>query len=128
PFPFVPFVTFCSTASVFVVQLFCFPLPPQVIVIPHRTRLPLAWKLAMKRPLLLASLILLAVVATSAWSFYRRASSGEGMTAQATRFLETLSADQKKIALLPYDSESRVNWHFIPFFDKDGKPGRKGLQ
>ena len=82
----------------------------------------------MKRPLVIASLLLLALVATSAWSYYRRVGAGEGMTAQATKFLATLSADQKKIAVLPYDSESRTNWHFIPFFDKDGKPGRKGLQ
>ena len=82
----------------------------------------------MKRPSLLASFLLLALVATSAWSFYRRAGTGEGMTAQATTFLATLSADQKKIAILPYDSETRVKWHFIPYFDVDGKPGRKGLQ
>ncbi|MCE9524616.1 MAG: DUF3500 domain-containing protein [Planctomycetales bacterium] len=82
----------------------------------------------MKRPLLLVSLLLIALVATSAWSFYRRTGAGEGMTAQASKFLDTLSADQKKIAILPYESEARVGWHFIPFFDKDGKPGRKGLQ
>jgi hypothetical protein len=82
----------------------------------------------MKRSYLFAALILVTLVATSAWSFFRRASSGEGMTAQGTKFLDTLSADQKKIAVLPYDSEARVGWHFIPFFDKDGKPGRKGLQ
>ncbi len=82
----------------------------------------------MKRPYLFATLILLALVATSAWSYYRRVGAGEGMTAQAEKFLATLTSDQKKIAVLSFDSESRVNWHFIPFFDKDGKPGRKGLQ
>ena len=82
----------------------------------------------MKRSHLLVAFLLLTLVATSAWSYFRRASSGEGMTAQATKFLGTLSEDQKKIAVLPYDSEARVGWHFIPFFDKDGKPGRKGLQ
>lgn len=82
----------------------------------------------MKRSYLLASFLLLTIIATSAWSFFRRVGAGEGMTAQGTKFLDALSADQKKIAVLPYDSESRVGWHFIPFFDKDGKPGRKGLQ
>jgi Protein of unknown function (DUF3500) len=82
----------------------------------------------MKRPFVQAALILLALLGTSAWSYYRRVGAGEGMTAQAEKFLATLSTDQKKIAILPFDSESRVNWHFIPFFDKDGKPGRKGLQ
>ena len=82
----------------------------------------------MKRPFLLASLLLLALVATSAWSYYQRVGTGEGMTAQATKFLDTLSADQKKVAVLPYESEARVGWHFIPFPDADGKPGRKGLQ
>jgi hypothetical protein len=82
----------------------------------------------MKRPFFIASLLLFAFVATSAWPYYRRMSAGEGMTSQAAKFLDTLSADQKKIAALPFDSETRVDWHFIPFFDKDGKPGRKGLQ
>lgn len=82
----------------------------------------------MKRPFLIASLVLLALVATSAWSYYRRVSSGEGMTAQADKFLASLTEDQKKIAVLPFDSEVRVRWHFIPYFDIDGKPGRKGLQ
>ncbi|MBC7855947.1 MAG: DUF3500 domain-containing protein [Pirellulaceae bacterium] len=82
----------------------------------------------MKRPFLLASLLLFALVATSAWSYYRRAGAGEGMTAQAEKFLATLTADQKKIAVLPFDSDARLGWHFIPFPDTDGKPGRKGLQ
>ena len=82
----------------------------------------------MKRPFLIASVLLLALVATSAWSFFRRVGAGEGMTAQATKFLDTLSTDQKKVAVLPYDSDARVGWHFIPFPDADGKPGRKGLQ
>src|SRR3954468_3832446 len=82
----------------------------------------------MKRPNLLASLVLLALVATSAWSYFRRAGAGEDMTVQATKFLATLSADQKKLAVLPFDIDTRVKWHFIPFADNGGIPGRKGLQ
>jgi hypothetical protein len=82
----------------------------------------------MKRLLIIASLLLLALAATSAWSYYRRVGAGEGMTAEATKFLATLSEDQKKVAVMAYEAPERVGWHFIPFFDKDGKPGRKGLQ
>ena len=82
----------------------------------------------MKRSHLFAALLLVTLVATSAWSYFRRGSTGAGMTVHANEFLGTLSADHKEIAVLPYDSEARVGWHFIPFADMDGKPGRKGLQ
>ena len=82
----------------------------------------------MKRHFLLASLFLLALAASSAWSYYRLIGAGEGMTTQATKFLATLSEDQKKVAVMDFDAPERVGWHFIPFPDKDGKPGRKGLQ
>ena len=39
----------------------------------------------------------------------------------ADSFLQQLDAGQKATALMPYESEQRVGWHFIP------KPERKGL-
>lgn len=39
----------------------------------------------------------------------------------ADSFLDQLDADQKATATMPYDSEKRVDWHFIP------KKTRKGL-
>ena len=39
----------------------------------------------------------------------------------ADAFLETLDEEQKSVAVVPYDSPKRVDWHFIP------KKTRKGL-
>lgn len=47
---------------------------------------------------------------------------GEQMTDAAKRFIATLSDEQKKAAIMPYDSPDRVKWHFIPM------ASRKGLQ
>jgi len=44
------------------------------------------------------------------------------VTPAAQAFVKTLSAEQKKTALLPYSSALRTDWHFIP------KDERKGLQ
>jgi hypothetical protein len=56
-----------------------------------------------------------------AYTSFRRESS-DGITTAAQSFLKTLSADQLKIAQLPYAAPERVDWHFIP------KPARKGMQ
>lgn len=53
-------------------------------------------------------------------NFRREGSDGTAMAAQS--FLKTLSADQLKVAQLPYAAPERVDWHFIP------KPARKGMQ
>lgn len=64
--------------------------------------------------------VLLVAVAVSA---QRQAPpAGEAMTVAAKRFLDTLSAEQKSQAVLPYADPSRTDWHYIP------KPSRKGLQ
>lgn len=47
---------------------------------------------------------------------------GAAMTAAATAFTKMLSKEESAKAMLPYDSEKRVGWHFIP------KNDRKGLQ
>ena len=40
--------------------------------------------------------------------------SAATMTKAAAQFLDGLSADQKAKAVLPFDSEDRLRWHFIP--------------
>ena len=40
--------------------------------------------------------------------------SAATMTKAAAQFLDSLSADQKAKAVLPFDSEDRLRWHFIP--------------
>ncbi len=76
----------------------------------------------MKRPLLILTLLALALTSTAGWSYYRRVSAGEGMTEQATKFLATLSDEQRKKANLQYDSPARSEWHFIPApkFEREG--------
>ena len=46
---------------------------------------------------------------------------GQQMETFATAFLDTLDESQKADATMPYDSDKRVDWHFIP------KKTRKGL-
>ena len=47
--------------------------------------------------------------------------AGESMVEAAQGFANTLTAEQTKIAVLPYADATRVDWHFIP------KAERKGL-
>ncbi len=72
------------------------------------------------KTLQVAAVFLLVVVAISA---QRQAPlAGEAMTTAAKGFVDTLSAEQKSQAVLPYADSSRTDWHYIP------KPSRKGLQ
>jgi Protein of unknown function (DUF3500) len=41
---------------------------------------------------------------------------------QAKAFLSSLTAEQKAKAVMPFDSEKRVNWHFIPMATRKGLP------
>lgn len=70
---------------------------------------------------LIAGLSGLAVIAQKAET------PGTKMTHAAEKFLEGLSAEQKKKALYDYDSEERTNWNFIPLQDKEKKSTRKGV-
>ncbi len=74
------------------------------------------------KPLVALSLLLVLPLATSAWSYYRQESAAREMTVSAQKFLDLLSAEQRKAAQLDYDTPKRVDWHFIP------KDSRKGLQ
>jgi Protein of unknown function (DUF3500) len=46
----------------------------------------------------------------------------------AQKFIDTLTPDQKKQTLFPFDSPERINWNFVPLQDKSKKPTRKGLR
>jgi hypothetical protein len=48
--------------------------------------------------------------------------TGTAMTAAAEQFVGLLSPQQREQTVLPYESPSRTDWHYIP------KPSRKGLQ
>jgi hypothetical protein len=76
----------------------------------------------MKHRSLLALTLGCAVVVAGAGWVYQRATAGSAMTDGATKFIATLSEEQKKQTVLPYDTPKRLEWHFIP------KDERKGLQ
>src|SRR6266404_6169416 len=63
-----------------------------------------------------ASLITLSLVltASAAWSYYRLAGAGETMIEAATKFIGTLTTDQRAQAVLSYNDNRRTDWHFIP--------------
>lgn len=76
----------------------------------------------MKRTLALTVATLTLLIGTTAWTNYRALLLGESVTASAEDFLETLTPEQRRTALMDYDTPQRVDWHFIP------KAERKGLQ
>jgi hypothetical protein len=49
------------------------------------------------------------------------------MAMAAQKFVDSLTPEQKKKALLDFDSEERLNWHFVPLQDNNKRPTRKGL-
>ncbi|HVJ67792.1 MAG TPA: DUF3500 domain-containing protein [Caulifigura sp.] len=61
-------------------------------------------------------------VCGGAWAVFEEASPAANLGKAATAFVGTLTAEQKSVAVMPYDTPKRVDWHFIP------KPERKGLQ
>ncbi len=65
--------------------------------------------------------LLLAGLAGSMLASQRTASS---MTSAANRFLEGLTPDQRKQAMLPLDSEDLTRWHYVPTnqFPRKGLP------
>lgn len=73
-------------------------------------------------PALLSALVVTALVATAARCFVAQQEVAHGIRQAAREWLETLDEKQRAVAVLPYDSPRRVDWHFIP------KAERKGLQ
>ncbi|MBW3600392.1 MAG: DUF3500 domain-containing protein [Planctomycetes bacterium] len=74
----------------------------------------------MKRRLLIAACAAL-ILTGGGWTWLRL-SAGVQMTQAADAFLATLSEEEKKQTVYPYDTPKRLEWHFIP------KDERKGLQ
>src|SRR5262245_17014696 len=70
----------------------------------------------MSRHRFAALLVAVAIVlcATAAWSFFKLAVTGETMADSATKFLATMTTEQRAKAALAYDDKQRVDWHFIP--------------
>lgn len=54
----------------------------------------------------------------------RHAHAAPLMTECASRFLASLDATQRAKAMLPFDSDERMNWHFVPI-DRRGLPLRE---
>lgn len=75
---------------------------------------------AIKRAELILATLLLMVA--GGWMWTSLAAPGVNMTQAAKGFLGTLSEEQLEVAVVPFDSNERLGWHFIP------KPQRKGLQ
>lgn len=49
-----------------------------------------------------------------------RRSAAEGMQKAAESLVSTLDDSQRQQVLLPYDSEKRVGWHFVPMDERKG--------
>src|SRR4051812_31786889 len=74
----------------------------------------------MKR-LVVASMLLVAGIAVSMSASQRSAAA---MSGAATKWLASLSADQKQRASFAFDSDERMAWHFVP----NEQFPRKGVQ
>src|SRR5687767_15690248 len=54
------------------------------------------------------------VVSSISAAIFATPKSAATMAKAANQFLDSLSADQKAKAAMPFDSEDRLRWHFIP--------------
>src|SRR5580765_1488284 len=55
--------------------------------------------------------------------------AGRETDGRRTKFVNSLTAEQKSKALYAFDSPERTNWEFVPLQDKSTKqPTRKGLR
>jgi Protein of unknown function (DUF3500) len=89
----------------------------------HRIRsIHLTEETAMRNPRILAAgcVLLFATGALLLARTQKEEASGVRITRSAQAFLKTLTDEQRRKASFPYDSDERLNWHFIP------RP-RKGL-
>jgi hypothetical protein len=73
-------------------------------------------------PPLATLLLTVALLCGAGWIAVADRSNAVDMTKAAGEFLDSLSAQERATALLPYEDDRRVDWHFIP------KPARKGLK
>lgn len=68
------------------------------------------------------SVLALLLFSTAGFTYFAVSSPGENMTGAAQALIESFDEEQKKTALMPYETPERTGWHFIP------KDERKGLQ
>ncbi|MCA8987121.1 MAG: DUF3500 domain-containing protein [Planctomycetaceae bacterium] len=64
--------------------------------------------------------LLTAIVTTTAVSYFRTAPAATDINAAAKQLVEGLDERQKTLAVLPYASSQRVDWHFIPMDTRKG--------
>ncbi|MBL8851939.1 MAG: DUF3500 domain-containing protein [Planctomycetaceae bacterium] len=76
----------------------------------------------MKRLRILLLIAAVISVTSAGWTYYRNSTAATALATAAEGFLDTLSAEQRTIAQLPYEAPQRLQWHFIPL------ETRKGLQ
>jgi hypothetical protein len=74
----------------------------------------------------LIGLAIVACLAGAAYFVAKPEGTGPRMTDAASKFVASLTADQKKKALIDFDSKERTRWFFTPQ-QKAGKSLRKGL-
>src|SRR5690606_38250051 len=90
-------------------------VPADCTFAPRSSEIP-----TMQRISLVLLLVLTAALA-GGWKTFR-ASTAQTMSSHAEAFLETLTEEQRRQTTMEFDSEKRLNWHFIPLSE------RKGLQ
>jgi hypothetical protein len=79
-------------------------------------------------PRILVFFLALAIVG-GAWVVGQSAKpGGVKMAEAATKFLTSLSDDEKKTSMFTYDDPHRTTWYFTPQQDKDKNPTRLGLR
>src|SRR5262245_15291567 len=101
------------------------PLHPSGTMKPHPDNPPASIRRRNREMLRLRILVIAALllgVTSAGWTYYRRVAAATELAGAAQSFLTTLSAEQRAITQLPYDSPQRIVWHFIPL------ETRKGLQ
>jgi hypothetical protein len=81
----------------------------------------------MKLSRLVLALVLVTCLGGVAYVAQQAEPAGAKMTSAAEKFLASLKPDQKAKALLSFDDKERLNWHFTPQQDQQGKATRKGL-
>ena len=81
----------------------------------------------MKSSRVLLALVMVLSLSGIAYVSQRPDPPAARMAVAAQKFLDSLTAEQKKRATFTFDDPERTNWEFVPMQDKDKRPTRKGL-
>lgn len=82
----------------------------------------------MKPSRMFLALVLVACLTSVAMVSQQAEPAAPKMAAAATRWLDSLTPEQRQKATFPFDSSERTNWDFVPLQDKAKQPTRKGLR